>query len=142
MEDKQNLHLKVQEHIDCFGDTDYLKEMSTVQNDEDTSEAALKWLALAALHGINANAEKITLKQEAGDGIPNVSAQYRKSQLPTPGPDVGREIIKTIQSITHIEGEKGKMPLALGIRDSNVDLEIKFKTEDGKTKISIEFPET
>ena len=141
MEDKRNLHLKVQEHINCFGDTDYLKEMSTVKSDADAGEAALKWLALAALHGINANAEKITLKQESGESAPAVSAEYRKTQLPSPGKDVGQEIIKAIQSITHIEGEKGKMSLALGIRDSNVDLQVKFKTEEGKTKISIEFPE-
>ena len=140
MEDKRNLHLEVQEHINCFGDTDYLKEMSTVKNDADPSQAALKWLALAALHGINANAKKITLKQEGGQA-PFITAEYRKTELPSPGQTVGEEIVKALQSITHIEGEKGKIPLALGIRDSNVNLEVKFKTEKGKTKISLEFPE-
>jgi hypothetical protein len=140
MEDKRNLHLEVQEHINCFGDTDYLKEMSSVKDDADSAQAALKWLALAALHGINAKAKKITLKQET-DGQPVVEAEYRKSELPSPGSNVGQEVVKAIQSITHIEGEKGKMPLALGIRDSNVNLEVKYKSEKGKTKISLEFPE-
>lgn len=140
MEDKRNLHLEVQEHIDCFGDTDYLREMSTVKDDSDVAQAALKWLALAALHGINANAEKITLKIEQ-DSLPQVTAEYRKSQLPSPGQNVGQEIVKAIRDITHIEGGKGKMPLALGIRDSNVNLEIKLKTENGRTKVNIEFPE-
>lgn len=140
MEDKRNLHLEVQEHIDCFGDTDYLREMSTVKNDTDVAQAALKWLALAALHGINANAEEITLKIDQ-EGPPQVTAEYRKSQLPSPGQNVGQEIVKAIRDITHIEGGKGKMPLALGIRDSNVNLEIKMKTENGRTKVSIEFPE-
>jgi translation elongation factor EF-Tu-like GTPase len=140
MEDKRNLHLEVQEHIDCFGDTDYLREMSTVKNDTDIAQAALKWLALAALHGINANAEEITLKIDQ-EGPPQVTAEYRKSQLPSPGQNVGQEIVKAIRDITHIEGGKGKMPLALGIRDSNVNLEIKLKTENGRTKVNIEFPE-
>jgi translation elongation factor EF-Tu-like GTPase len=140
MEDKRNLHLEVQEHIDCFGDTDYLREMSTVKNDTDVAQAALKWLALAALHGINANAEEITLKIDQ-EGPPQVTAEYRKSQLPSPGQNVGQEIVKAIRDITHIEGGKGKMPLALGIRDSNVNLEIKLKTENGRTKVNIEFPE-
>ena len=140
MEDKRNLHLEVQEHIDCFGDTDYLREMSTVKNDTDVAQAALKWLALAALHGINANAEEITLKIDR-EGPPQVTAEYRKSQLPSPGQNVGQEIVKAIRDITHIEGGKGKMPLALGIRDSNVNLEIKLKTENGRTKVNIEFPE-
>ncbi|MFP4428453.1 MAG: hypothetical protein ACLFPB_03950, partial [Desulfovermiculus sp.] len=129
-----------QEHIDCFGDTDYLREMSTVKNDTDVAQAALKWLALAALHGINANAEEITLKIDQ-EGPPQVTAEYRKSQLPSPGQNVGQEIVKAIRDITHIEGGKGKMPLALGIRDSNVNLEIKLKTENGRTKVNIEFPE-
>ncbi|MFO7876171.1 MAG: hypothetical protein R6U55_06270 [Desulfovermiculus sp.] len=140
MEDKRNLHLEVQEHIDCFGDTDYLREMSTVKNDTDVAQAALKWLALASLHGINANAEEITLKIDQ-EGPPQVTAEYRKSQLPSPGQNVGQEIVKAIRDITHIEGGKGKMPLALGIRDSNVNLEIKLKTENGRTKVNIEFPE-
>ncbi len=59
MKDTGNLHLKVQELCNCFATTDPLKEMSIVKNDADKTEAALKWLALAALHGVNNNAEKI-----------------------------------------------------------------------------------
>ena len=58
MKDTKSLHLKVQELCDCFATTDPLKEMSVVKNDADTQEAALKWLALAALHGVNNNAKK------------------------------------------------------------------------------------
>ena len=58
MKEKRNLHLKVQELCDCYATTDPLKEMSNVKNDVDKDEAALKWLALAALHGVNHNAKK------------------------------------------------------------------------------------
>ena len=54
MKDKHSLHLKVQELCDCFATTDPLKEMSLLEKDAEGSGAALKWLALAILHGINA----------------------------------------------------------------------------------------
>ncbi len=50
MKDKRSQHLKLQELCDCFVTTDPLKEMSEIENDgDDTEEAALKWIALAAL---------------------------------------------------------------------------------------------
>ena len=63
MRDKETLHRKVQELIDCFATTDPLKEMSELGKDSDKDEAALKWLALAALHGINMNAKKISIRK-------------------------------------------------------------------------------
>ncbi|MFC1814353.1 hypothetical protein ACFL0M_00110 [Thermodesulfobacteriota bacterium] len=64
MKEKRNPHLKVQELCDCFATTDLLKEMSALKGDADIDEAALKWIALAALHGINANAEKISILKQ------------------------------------------------------------------------------
>ena len=51
MKEKRNLHLKVQELCDCYATNDPLKEMSEIKGDDDKEEAAIKWLALAALHG-------------------------------------------------------------------------------------------
>ncbi len=61
MKEKRNVHLKVQELCDCYATNDPLKEMSTIKNDGDKDEAALKWLALAALHGVNDNADEVTI---------------------------------------------------------------------------------
>ena len=62
MKDKQHLHLKVMELCDCYAETDPLKGMSDLSKDEDRDEAALKWLALARLHGINSSAKIISVK--------------------------------------------------------------------------------
>lgn len=140
MKEKRSLHLKVQEMCDCYATGDPLKEMSIIKNDEDREEAALKWLALAALHGVNNNAEEITITCSS-DGNVRVVAEYRKSELPTPGPEVGEKIVDAIREITHIEEDKGKTPLSLGIRNDSVDLKIKFKAKKGKEKITIKFPE-
>lgn len=139
MKDSTNLHLKIQELCDCFSTTDPLKEMSDIQNDDPGIDAALKWLALAALHGVNNNAKKIAIKQ-SGDGTVSVTAEYREAQLPSPGPDVASNIFEAIREVTHIEKTKGKTTLALGIKDSSLDLEVKVKDKDGGKKVSIKFP--
>jgi hypothetical protein len=140
MKNTTSLHLKVQELCDCFATTDPLKEMSLVKDDADTQEAALKWLALAALHGVNNNAEKISITR-SDDGNVTVTAKYRKTDLPSPGDKVAEKIIAAVAEIAHIEGDKGKTPLALGIRDSSIDLNIKLKTTDGGKKVTLKFPE-
>jgi len=140
MKEKRNVHLKVQEMCDCYATTDPLKEMSLVKNDADKEEAAHKWLALAALHGVNDNAKEITITRSS-DGDVQVLAKYRQSELPSPGSDVGARIMEAIREITHIEGHKGKTPLALGIRNDSIELHVKMKEKEGKTKVKIQFPE-
>jgi hypothetical protein len=140
MKDKGSLHLKVQELCDCFATTDPLKEMSVVKNDADKEEAALKWLALVALHGVNNNAEIISITRSNDEKV-KVTAEYRKTDLPSPGPEVAEKIIEAMSGITHIEGDEGKTQLALGIRDSSIDLIVKMKKKGDEKKVTIKFPE-
>ena len=136
MKEKRNVHLKVQELCDCYATNDPLKEMSTVKNEADKDEAALKWLALTALHGVNGNAEKITITRSR-DGEISVTAKYRESELPSPGSDVGAKIIEAVREVTHIEGDKGSTPLALGIRNDSIELQVEMKSEEGKETVSL-----
>lgn len=138
MKDADNLHQKVQEHIDCLADTDHLKEMSDLTGAGD-ADAALKWLALSTLHGINHNAKKITIAKE-GDGQVVVTAKYRKAILPSPGTAISASIFETVRAITHIEGKQGKLPLALGVRDSSLELGVKLTTEGDTETITLKFP--
>ncbi|MGD8520824.1 MAG: hypothetical protein PVF56_06730 [Desulfobacterales bacterium] len=139
MKEKRNLHLKVQELCDCYATNDPLKEMSMVKNDEDKDEAAAKWLALAALHGVNDNAEAVTISKSS-DGKISVTATYRQSELPSPGSQVGDKVIETIREITHIEEGKGETPLALGIRQDSIELQVKFKSDNNEDSVTITFP--
>jgi hypothetical protein len=139
MKEKRNLHLKVQELCDCYATTDPLKEMSTLGQDQDKEEAALKWLALAALHGVNHNAEEITIRRDS-KGQVKVVAKYRETELPSPGADVGQKIMSAVREITHIEGEKGKTVLALGMRNDSLELKVKIKVKGPQEKVEIEFP--
>jgi len=140
MKDKESLHKKTQEFIDCFATTDPLKEMSRLGKGGDEEEEALKWLALAALHGINMNAKKISISKSQ-DGQFSVTAQYREKTLPSPGAHIGRKIMDLVREITHLEEEKGKTVLALGVRDGSIDLKVKVKKEKSGEEITLKFPD-
>jgi len=140
MKEKRNLHLKVQELCDCYATNDPLKEMSMVKNDGDKDEAAIKWLALAALHGVNNNAKEVSITRFS-DGKVRVTAKYREAELPSPGSEIGSKIMESVREITHIEGNQGKSPLALGIRNDSIELRVKMKESEGKEKVKIKFPE-
>jgi hypothetical protein len=138
MKEKRNLHLKVQEMADCYATSDPLNEMATLSRETDLEQAAVKWLALAVLHGINNNAEKITIRS-GQDGRVQVTAEYRPSELPAPSADIAAAVVQTVREITHIEGDKGKLPLSVGIRDSSTTIKVKLKAKDDGTKISLSF---
>jgi hypothetical protein len=139
MKDTTSLHLKVQELCDCFATTDPLKEMSKLAKSKDTDEDALKWIALAVLHGINNNAKEITLST-AEDGNVEVTAKYRTTQLPSPGQEIGKKVINAVREITHLEKDKGKTALALGFRNNDLNLKIKTKKKNNNDMVKIHFP--
>ncbi len=140
MRDKENVHVKVQEMIDCYATTDPLEEMSRISSDEDLEEAAEKWLALATLHGINNKAKKITVLRTP-EGDVSVRAEYRYKDLPSPGPAVGANILQAVRAMTHIEGDKGKMPLIMGVRKDSVEIDVKLKQKESGELVSLKFPE-
>ncbi len=139
MKDAANTHQKVQELCDCFATTDPLKEMSEVGLAKASEEAALKWIALAVLHGINSNAEKISLTTTK-KGEVKVTAEYRTAELPSPGAEIGKKIVEAMREMTHMEKDREKMILAFGIRNNSMDLKIKSRHEGGDDRITITFP--
>ena len=138
MKDTTSLHLKVQDLCNCYAQTDPLKEMSLLKQDADKEEAALKWVALAVLHGVNMGAKEISITKTP-DGAVRVMAQYREAELPSPGPDIGARAIEALRAITHIEEKKGELPLALGIRDSSLEVEVKVKQQESGETVTLKF---
>lgn len=139
MKDSESMHQQLQEHITCFADTDPLREMSRLGEDNGSDMAAPQWLALAALHGINAGAEKITIRRTA-DGEVRVTATYRDATLPAPSADLADRIVDALREITHMTADKGGSHLALGVKDSSVEVGVKVKIKADKKKATISFP--
>jgi len=140
MLDKRTLHMKVQEQCDCFATTDPLAQMAALKGETDAEEGAVKWIALAVLHGINADARKIKVRR-AESGDVTVTAKNGKAELPSPGAAIGAKIVDVVKAITHIEGEKGKLPVVIGIRDGSIEVEMKFKQGEKGEEVAIKFPE-
>lgn len=140
MKDTESAHRKIQEMIDCYAANDPLKEMSEIGEESELDEAAVKWIALAALHGVNQNAKKISIRH-TGDGNVRVTAKYREAELPSPGAAIGQRVIDLIRNVTHMEGEKGKTPIALGVRNDSLELKAKVEIEDGGQSLTLKFPE-
>ncbi|MBI4800409.1 MAG: hypothetical protein HY794_17095 [Desulfarculus sp.] len=140
MEDKRNLHLKVQEMVQCYANRNPLEAMSSLAGEADQEEAAVKWLALAVLHAVAAGAKKIelTLDQE---GQARVTAKYREAVLPSPGPAVGARALEMARDILHLEGGSGKGLLALGLGNDNLEIKVKLEQEDGGRQLSLKFGE-
>jgi hypothetical protein len=89
------------------------------------------------LHGVNNGAKQISITK-APDGV-KVIAEYRDAELPSPGSDIGKRAIKALRAITHIEGKKGELPLALGIRDSSLEVKVKVKQQDDTETVTLKF---
>lgn len=140
MQDRSSVQQKVQGLCDCLVETDPLRGMATVSSEVDQEEAALKWLALAILHGIDQNAEEIKLYRSPGGDV-KAMVEYRERRLPLPEDTVGRKAMEALRQMTHMEEDKAKMPLTLGIRDSSVEIMVKVKREGGGEKITLEFHE-
>ena len=134
----RSLHQRVQEMCDCYAANDPLQEMSKLaQKEEDLQESAIKWLALAVLHGINSNAKMIAIQRDGGGQIV-VKAKYRTAELPAPNEKTADAVFKTIREITHIE-DSGKLPLTIGIRDGSIDLEAQLKVKPDKNELELKF---
>jgi len=136
-----NYHLKLQEMCDCYLETDFVPEMqhmSTNPPSEDLEEDAIKYLALAIMHAITEQATKLSLKKK-GDAITVTVKDEKKEKLPAPTAPVFSKIIELVRTILHIEEDKGKLPLSLGLRNGEVNLMVKVKREDAKESVAFSF---
>ena len=141
MRDMGTPHQRMQELCDCFAETDPLGEMALLGRDADKDEAALKWLALAILHGIDRGArEDFPRKGGRRQGKGGGGVQGQRS-CPLPGAEIGERIIRAARQISHLEDadDKGETPWPIGIRDSSIEIRVKVKRKDGGEKITLEF---
>jgi hypothetical protein len=139
MRDLSNMHQKIQEMCDCHATCDPLHEMSKMQGNSDEQDAAVKWAALVILHGLNNNAEEISI-EKTKNGDVKVIAEYRRSALPEPPAEVSDDILEAFKSVLHIDSSQGESTLAFGFRNNSFDLKVRTREEGGDHKVTIKFP--
>jgi hypothetical protein len=139
----RNYHKRLQEMCDCYLETDFRSELATMVSHKsaDLEEAAIKYLGLAIMYAITERATKLSFKKK-GEGATEVTVKAEKEiELPAPQQDLAEEIVAIMRAITHIEGDKGETPLALGLRSGDLELQVKVKREEGKESFKLSFPE-
>jgi len=148
IKDERNYHQRLQEFCDCFMETDFKKELETaskgVSGDPsgDADELALKFLGLTLLYGANEEAKRISL-QRSKEGKVSLSVEARGSyQLPPPGAQLADRIFSIARSITHIEKDRGKSPLSLGLRSDRMEINLDIDRTGGGESLTIRFPKS
>ena len=147
VEVKRSLHLRLQEYCDCYMETDPQKEIAVINKKgatadvtKDREEVALKFLCLTILYGINESAKKITLTKKGRDEVRLDVEAAGKYVLPAPRADIADEIFKVMRSITHLESERGREVLSVGLRSDRLELTVEFASAAGENTLTISFP--
>ena len=137
----RNYHARLQEMCDCYMETDYRMEMEKMASERspDLEEDALKYLALSILYATTEKARKLSFKKKRGEAKVTVKAE-EKMELPVPPGEIADKIFEIMRSITHLEGEKGREPFSLGLRDGRMELSVKVEKEDDKESLKFSFP--
>jgi len=138
-----NLQQKLQEMCDCYMETDFAAQLTAMAKapSGDKKEDAVKYLALAIMYGVTDKARKISLKRK-GDKIKAVlKGPDEKIELPSPPGGLFDDIIDLVRGILHFESGGGRSALALGLRNSRLDLQVILKEKEGKTSLKIVYPD-
>jgi len=146
-EAKRSLHLRLQEYCDCYMETDPQKEIMMLHKKgaaadvtKDREEVALKFICLAILYGIKESAKKIILTKKSRDEVRLDIEAAGKYVLPAPRADIADEIFKVMRAITHIESERGREVLSLGLRSDRIELTVDLASAAGENTLTILFP--
>jgi hypothetical protein len=131
-------HLRLQQQIDCQLEVkprEALQEWETQGwQDEpgtDGDEAPIRYMALCLLDAIEERAPRLAVDKDAGV---TVYAETTYS-LPKAPPHVIARGLEILREISGLEGPSGQASLALGIRDSS--LEVILQKEAGRHVITI-----
>jgi hypothetical protein len=138
----RNLHAKLQGMCDCYMDTDYLPELGKAVNSKgnDLEENSTKYLALAILEALTQKAKKLTIKRKENISV-KVTSFDETTSLPAPTDEMATKIFEIVRSIVHLDGDSGESALAFGLRNGQLDLNVKLKKKEGKESLKIIFPE-
>ena len=138
---ERNYHLKLQEMCDCYLETDFVKQMQGMSGSAagELEENSVKYLSLAIMYTVTEKARKLSFKKKDGEVTVKIKGE-KKIGLPAPSVEQFDKITEIIRAILHIEEDKGEMPLALGLRSGDLELQVKVKRSPGKESVKIQFP--
>jgi hypothetical protein len=138
-----NLHLKLIEMCDCYLETDFKAQIQRAATTEsgDLDEDSIKYLALAIMYALTEKADKLNFKSKKGQVTVTMKTYGDKTALKAPSAEVFGRIITIVRAILHLEEDKASMPLALGLRSGQVDIQVKVERGSNKEALRLKFPD-
>jgi hypothetical protein len=138
-----NLHLKLIEMCDCYLGTDYAATIQKVADapSADTQEEALRYLALALLFTLNEEAKQLSLKRKKDKITVTIKHDAEKIALRPPARPVFDKIIVIMRTILHMDEDKGGLPLTLGLKNDQIEVQVKFERTEDKETLKVKFPD-
>ena len=138
-----NLHLKLIEMCDCYLETDFKAQIQRAATAEpgDIDEDSIKYLALAIMYALTENADKLNFKSKKGQVTVTMKNYGDKTALKAPSIEVFKRIVAMIRAILHLEEDKASMPLALGLRSGEIEIQVKVERGSNKEALRLKFPD-
>ena len=138
-----NLHLKLMEMCDCYLNTDYAATLQKVADapSTDTQEEALRYLALALLFTLSEKSRQLSLKRKKDKITVTIKHDAEKIALRPPTRPVFDRIIAIMRSILHLDEDKGGLPLTLGLKNDQIEVQVKIERTADKETLKVKFPE-
>ncbi len=136
-------HLKLIEMCDCYLETDYATQIQRMADAPvaDLGEDAIKYLALAILYTITEKAKKLSFKRKYDKVSVTVKTDDEKLSLRPPSLELFEKIVEIVRAILHFDEDKGALPLSLGLRNGQLDVQVKMERSEDKESLKIKFPE-
>jgi ribosomal protein L23 len=137
-----NLHLQLIEMCECYLETDFKAQLQRVAiaAADDLDENSIKYLALALMYAITEKAQKLSFKKKKGKLTVTIKADGEKTSVPAPAEEVFDKIVAIVRTILHLEEDIVSMPLALGLRNGQVDIQVKVERKADREALRFAFP--
>ena len=138
-----NLHLKLIEMCDCYLETDFKGQVQRLAASpgDDVDEESVKYLALAIMYALTERARKLVFKRKKDQLTVLLKVDGDKISLKAPSVEIFNRIIAIIRTILHLEEDKASMPLSLGLRNGQIDVQVKVERGDKKESLKLTFPD-
>jgi hypothetical protein len=138
-----NLHLKLIEMCDCYLETDFkgqIQRLATAPGD-DVDEESVKYLALAIMYALTEKARKLVFKCKNGQMTVLLKGEGGKISMKAPSLEIFNRVVAIMRTILHLEEDKASMALSLGLRNGQVDVQVKVERGDNKESLKLTFPD-
>lgn len=138
-----NLHLKLIEMCDCYLETDFKGQLQRLATSPggDIDEDSVKYLALAIMYALTEKAQKLVFKCKKGQLTMLIKAGGEKISLKAPSLEIFNRIVSIVRTILHLEEDKASLPLSLGLRSGQIDVQVKVERSSNKESLKLKFPD-